>query len=122
MSKTKTMNPAASDTKTIRHDIGCAGKPSSILVVHLVMPGGHRVRLDFLDRVKHQVRNQLPLLRHGVAYRSNSFFGQDYLQQLSHGERCTAGQCLAYMVAENRLPLTLAHAASATKSTRYFIN
>ena len=76
--------------------------------VHLILYGGNRaytVPAAFYNAIRLQVEEIIPALERDEIYTLEDLCGETFWGQLTSGERKMAGKCMAYMVANKRLPL-----------------
>lgn len=82
-------------------------KTTTTEVRHLyILCSGISVSKDFYERIKQTITARLPDLQSDFPMELKKICGHAFWNNLTNGERRTAGQCVASMVNEKKLPLT----------------
>ena len=87
------------------------GPTNTASAVHwiLVLPNGHEIRSEALDRV----RARIPELDRHRIYSVEKICGRDYCRSLPKIDRIRAGKAIAYLVATGQLALEFANCPHA---------
>ena len=102
-------NPKAGDIECNDTSISISCKNQVGTTMYIILYDYDRnraytVSAAFYNAIRLQVEEIIPALERGVEYTLEMLCGYAFWRTLSDGERRMAGRCMAYMIANNRLP------------------
>jgi hypothetical protein len=71
----------------------------------VMLPGGFAVAAKFMEVIRLQALDRIPLLKPDTAYEAEQIVGEQFWQRLSKAETLQAGRCITYLTQRDQLPL-----------------
>jgi hypothetical protein len=71
----------------------------------VMLPGGFAVHAEFMEVIRLQALDHIPLLSRNTPYKAADVLGDQFWQLLKKAEALDAGRCIAYLTLNDQLPL-----------------